>query len=106
MKEHFKIKHRGISFSFLPPTEDRDNCQIAIATDGAPNNSFTLHTHFNPSCYENDLVNLALLHRAIGCLIHSYQPGVVTPVPDGDPDQVDAMKVLHEVDRIWREGNA
>lgn len=107
MKDHFKITHRGLTFSFLPPTSgERDNCQIAIAADGYGNNSFSLHTHFNPDCYENDLVNLVLLHRAIGHLINAYQPGIVTPLPDGDPSEVDALKVLYTVDQLWREGNS
>jgi hypothetical protein len=105
MKPHFNIQHRGGSFSFIPPSDDRNNCQFGIRTEN-DGGSATILTHFHPSCRPEDLVALCLLHRAIGSIIDHYQPGIVSPLPDGDSSEVDAMKVLFEVDRLWREGNA
>lgn len=98
MKPHMKIQFAGAEVSFLPPNDSTDYCAIVSRAD-AGNAHTTLHL-----CTD-DPVSLGLLHRAIGHILDVYQPGIVAPLPDDSPDLVDAMKILHEIDREWCKAN-
>jgi hypothetical protein len=39
-------------------------------------------------------------YRDLGEAIDFMQPGVIAPLPDGDPAEVDAMKVIFEADQL------
>jgi hypothetical protein len=48
----------------------------------------------------NSLPKLLNFYRDLGEAIDFAQPGVVNPLPDGDPGEVDAMKVIYEADQL------
>lgn len=50
-----------------------------------------------------DLADALNFHRLLGQAIGELQPGLVDPLPEGDPSEVDAMKVLYEADSRMRE---
>ena len=102
MKRHFAIKHRTLRFNFLPPLDMGDSTQINIyLEDQGIFSSFGFHFRAT----EEDTIALALLHKAIGTCLSIAQPGYLDPLPDGDHNEVDAMKLDYEVNRLWREGN-
>ena len=45
---------------------------------------------------------LYLLWRDLGLLLNDAQPGLTLPLPAGDPNEVDAMKVHYVADQIRR----
>jgi hypothetical protein len=55
-----------------------------------------LHCHI----FFNDLPRLLNFYRDLGEAIDFVQPGVINPLPEGDPGEVDAMKVIFEADQI------
>ena len=103
MKPHFRIQHRSMEFSILPPTEDQLilGLHTSITVNGT---SFQSGIHFSARV-PDDLINLALLYKAIGYSLSMMQPGYLTPLPEGDPNEVDAMRLDYEVNRLWREEN-
>ena len=104
MKDHFRINHRGMRFRFIPPSDTSPTLQIAMSF-GAGGVSSDMTIHWN-AILQEDLVALGLLYKAIGYSLAIMQPGYIDPVPDGDPNYIDAMKLDHEVNRLYREGNA
>jgi hypothetical protein len=48
----------------------------------------------------NSLPRLLNFYRDLGEAIDFMQPGVINPLPDGDPGEVDAMKVIYEADQL------
>jgi hypothetical protein len=48
----------------------------------------------------DSLPHLLNLYRDLGELLDSLQPGLTSPLPDGDPSEVDAMKVVFVADQI------
>jgi hypothetical protein len=48
----------------------------------------------------NSLPRLLNFYRELGEAIDFVQPGVINPLPDGDPGEVDAMKVIFEADQL------
>ena len=53
--------------------------------------------------YGYSLPHLLNFYRDLGEAIDFIQPGVINPLPDGEPDYVDALKVIHEADRLRME---
>ncbi len=104
MKNNFTIKHRDIEFSFVPPREDQSVLGFHLS-GGSNGSGVRVHTHFCGNI-ESDVVSLALLYKALGYALSMFQPGYLDPLPEGDENEVDAMKLDHEVRRLWREGNA
>ena len=49
------------------------------------------------------LPHLLNFYRDLGALMNELQPGLTLPLPEGDPSEVDAMKVIHEADRLRLE---
>lgn len=49
------------------------------------------------------LPHLLNFYRDLGAVLDDLQPGLVSPLPDGDKNEVDAMKVIYEADRLQRE---
>ena len=101
MKDHYSIVFRGVELRFLPPKSDRDNAQIAIDIK-SQNCSVTSHLHFA----QDQVVQLVLLHRAIGEIIEVFQPGIINPLPDGDPSIVDAMQIIYAADVAQEKENS
>lgn len=79
------------------PAEDKGLAYLALRSypSGAPAVTFQV--------LSADPVEWGLLHRAIGRILDDLQPGVASPLPDDDPQLVDALKVMHEIDRKWGE---
>ena len=50
------------------------------------------------------LPHLLNFYRDLGDAINWLQPGLTLPLPDGDPSEVDAMKIIFEADRLRSEG--
>jgi hypothetical protein len=48
----------------------------------------------------DSLPMLLNFYRDLGEAIDFIQPGVINPLPDGDPGEVDAMKVIYEADQL------
>jgi hypothetical protein len=48
----------------------------------------------------NSLPMLLNFYRDLGEAIDFVQPGIVNPLPDGDPGEMDAMKVIFEADQL------
>lgn len=89
----------GVSFAFRESNGDAcDHAALVFYSD---------HYGFDTSAQLNtmDVVSLGLLYRAIGDLIDSLQVGVVHDLPFGDPSEVDAMMIRHEISRKWDELN-
>jgi len=53
--------------------------------------------------YSYHLPQLLNFYRDLGAAIDFLQPGLINPLPDDSPDFVDALKVIHEADRIRTE---
>lgn len=62
--------------------------------------SHDIHTHI----YLRDLPRLLNFYRDLGECLDLLQPGLVSPLPEGDPSEVDAMKIIYVADRLRREG--
>jgi hypothetical protein len=56
----------------------------------------TLHSHI----FFNDLPRLLNFYRDLGAALDFIQPGLVNPLPDGDSNEVDAMKVIYVADQL------
>ena len=56
------------------------------------------------SLVARDLPRLLNFYRDLGDALNELQPGLTMPLPDGDPDYVEALKVVHEADRLRAEG--
>lgn len=56
------------------------------------------HSHI----FFNDLPNLLNFYRDLGEALDIMQPGLVSPLPEGDASEVDAMKIIYEADRLQR----
>ena len=79
-------------------------------------NSYRLDTSATGAClgishgglyvhvYVDSLPHLLNLWRDLGSMLDELQPGLVNPLPDGDRNEVDAMKVIHEADLLQRGG--
>ena len=50
----------------------------------------------------HSLPHLLNFYRDLGALLDELQPGLINPLPDGDPSEVDAMKVIYEADQLQR----
>lgn len=59
-----------------------------------------LYTHL----YAYSLPHLLNFYRDLSEALNEMQPGLIFPLPDGDPHEVDAMKVVFEADRL-RKGD-
>lgn len=92
MKDHFKVKMGRADLSFLPGS-------IVIRNENGTG------VYFSAQVVSADPVAWGLIYRAIGNILDGLQPGIVGPLPDGDPNEFDAICVSHEIDRLWREGN-
>lgn len=64
---------------------------ISIYTDA-------LHAHV----FVQSLPHLFNFYRDLEAALNFLQPGLTSPLPDGDPNIVDAMKVIYEADQIRR----
>ena len=95
MIDHTKIRFGGSEVSFIPPDGAVDFGLVSFRTDGP--------VHMGLSLLSDSPVEWGLMHRAIGHILDQLQPGITSPVPDDSPDLVDAMKVMHEIDRLWAE---
>ncbi len=42
-------------------------------------------------------------YRDLGDLLDHLQPGLVNSLPEGDPSEVDAMKIIYEADQLRKE---
>ena len=63
-------------------------------------NSQGHYTHI----FMRDLPRLVNFYRDLGECLDLLQPGLIFPLPEGDPSEVDAMKVIYEADRLRKEG--
>ena len=68
---------------------------------GAAFLSFTSNSLY-ASFTAHSLPHLLNFYRDLGALINDLQPGLTLPLPDGDPSEVDAMKVIYEADQIQK----
>lgn len=50
------------------------------------------------------LPHLLNFYRDLGAILNDLQPGLTLPLPEGDPDYIEALKVIHEADRLNLEG--
>ena len=50
----------------------------------------------------DEIVSVYRLYRALGHALEAWQPGLVNPVADSDPNYVDALKIHHEAQRLER----
>lgn len=84
----------GVAWS---PAGDKHIAYLSFRSNhsGAPAVSFQV--------LSGDPVEWGLLHRAIGRILDDLQPGIASPLPDNAPQIVDALKVMHEIDRKWGE---
>ena len=48
----------------------------------------------------DSLPHLLNFYRDLGALLDEAQPGLTNPLPDGDPSELDAMKVVFEADQL------
>lgn len=62
-------------------------------------NSSQLHA----SIVIRSLPHLLNFYRDLGDLLNEIQPGLTLPLPEGDPSEIDAMKVIFEADRVRGE---
>ena len=97
MRDHHMIKLRDGQCRILPAHDETDSVQLTLESGPC-----TYRLYLNPAVFPEDLVSLVHLHRALGVAIDTYQPGITSPLPDDSPDLVDALKVLHEADRLWQ----
>jgi hypothetical protein len=71
-------------------------------------NAYTVQLGFHDgsglhsNIFFNSLPRLLNFYRDLGEAIDFMQPGVIDPLPDGDPGEVDAMKVIYEADQLKR----
>lgn len=56
------------------------------------------HTHL----FCESLPMILNFWRDLGDALNEAQPGLTLPLPDGDPNEVDAMKVIFEADQLQR----
>lgn len=102
MKKHLCIAlDGGAEFSFLEanPGELCSHASIVIRVESDKSSSMVQVCTMQAD-------KLLLVHRAIGELIDSIQPGVIYPRPEGDPCEADAMKLIDMADDEWRKINA
>ena len=92
MRDHFKVKMNGADLSFLSES-------MVIRNENGTG------AFFSTQVVSADPVAWGLIYRAIGNILDGLQPGIVSPLPDGDPNEFDAIRVAYEIDRLWREGN-
>jgi hypothetical protein len=52
--------------------------------------------------FPDSLADLYNFYRDLGELLDYHQPGLVNPLPDGDPSEVDAMRIIYEADQLRR----
>ena len=93
MKDHFEVNIAEGRVSFLP-----SSMVIRLET--------SLGGFSSTQIVSMDPVAWGLIYRAIGNILEGLQPGLLSPLPTGDPNEFDAIKVAYEIDRKWREGNA
>lgn len=93
MNDHFMVKMRGANLSFLSES-------MVIRNENGTG------VYFTAQIVSDDPVAWGLIYRAIGNILEGLQPGLVSPLPDGDPNEFDAIRVSYEIDRLWREGNS
>lgn len=55
------------------------------------------------SLVARDLPRLLNFYRDLGDALNELQPGLTLPVPENDPDYIEALKVIHEADRLQGE---
>lgn len=70
--------------------------------DGGVRVGFLAGEHYS-SVLSRDLPRLLNFYRDLGEALEYLQPGLTKPLPDGSPDEVDAMKVIYEADRLRRD---
>jgi hypothetical protein len=69
-------------------------------------NAYTVQLGFHDgsglhsNIFFNSLPMLLNFYRELGEAIDFVQPGVINPLPDGDPGEVDAMQVIYEADQL------
>jgi hypothetical protein len=69
-------------------------------------NAYTVQLGFHvgsgqhSNIFFNSLPMLLNFYRDLGESIDFVQPGIVNPLPDGDPSEVDALKVIYEADQL------
>ena len=56
------------------------------------------------SLVARDLPRLLNFYRDLGNALNDLRPGLTLPLPENDPDYIEALKVIHEADRLNLEG--
>jgi len=51
----------------------------------------------------DEVAKLYNLWRDLGAILDNVQPGLINPLPDTDPDYLDAWKVAYHADQIRME---
>ncbi len=94
-----QIEYKGI----LGNKPNGDNARYCISFScGGVLFSFAtnqLHSHL----FGDNLPLLFNFYRDLGGALNELQPGLTLPLPDEDPNFVDALKVIHEADRLRME---
>lgn len=105
MKDHirFPLRHTdAVDVSILPPRDSDDFLSLVFHTK---NLAGTI-TDFSVYCGPNDLLGLALLHRALGHCLDVYCPGLASPLPHyAFEEQDEANRQKEKLDREWNRIN-
>ena len=87
-----------------------DNAKVAIRAHDYGHIHLMIHNYNSPmpsgfyfSLDMASIVDAYNLYRILGRAIGAIQPGLVDPLPEGDPNEVDAMKVVFEADQRLKE---